>query len=722
MRYLLFALALVQAFFVVGQKKQLTLEEIFLESKFHTKSVYGLNFLKDGNYSVLEKQGAFKSVIKYDLVTQDKLEELYNPNEIEQDDHRLKVQSYSFNEDESKLLLVTEKEKIYRHSYKAKHFVWTVASQEMKEVSANGKQQTPKLSPNGEVIAFVRDNNIYISDLNGDEYPITTDGEKNKVINGLADWVYEEEFVTVDAFQWSPDGKYIAFLKFDEEEVKQFAMPMYGSLYPEPYVFKYPKAGEKNSLVSLHIYNVATKETKEVNVGPETDQYISRINWTRDAGVLSFYRVNRHQNKLEMLKVDAKSMKVEIVLTEENERYVDVNDFLYFMNNGKEFLWVSEVDGHNHIYLYDMNGNLVRQITKGDFDVTDFYGIDEDNSVLYYQAASRNAMQREVYSVGLNGEDIKLLTKNKGWNRAVFNGNFTYFMNYYSNATTPTIVDLRTNEGKVKVVKEENKEIQKQLAEYDIAKHEFIEVPLEDGTKLNGYMYKPSDFDSKKQYPVFMYVYGGPGSQTVQDSWSQQNVLWYSHLADQGYIVVSVDNRGTGARGQEFKKMTYMQLGKYEVEDQISVAKYLGSLKFVDQNRIGIFGWSYGGYMSTSCLAKGAEFFKMAIAVAPVSNWRYYDSIYTERYMRTPQENEKGYDDNSPINHTDKIKGNYLLIHGTADDNVHFQNAVELTDALVKSGVQFDNMYYPNKNHGIYGGNTRYHLYTKMTNFIKNNL
>lgn len=708
---------------LIGQSKSsLTLEEIHLKNAFRSKTVSGLTFLKDGNYSVLEVEGDYKRVVKYDLASKKKLAEFYNPND-EDSINRVNFVGYTLSLDETKLLLATSVEKIYRHSSRENNYVWDIVNKTLTEVSSRGKQQYAKFSPKGDKVAFVRDNNIYIKDLgSGQENAITVDGEKNHIINGVADWVYEEEFVFLDAFQWSPDGKKVAYVKFNEKEVKEYSMPIYGGLYPEDETFKYPKAGEVNSKVSLFVYHLEKGKTVRVNIGQEDDLYVPRIQWTNDSGVLSLQRMNRWQNKLELLMADANTGQTTISLIEENKYYIDVTDNLFFLNNGEQYLWTSEIDGHNHIYLYDFKGNLIRQITKGEWDVTSFYGIDESSNVLYFQSNEISPLERQIYSINIEGEGQKLLTKETGWSRAVFNKNFSYFMNYHSSAIQPTRVSLRTSKGKEKKVLEDNESLIEKLNDYKLATHEFIQVPNGSNELLNGYMIKPTDFDAKKQYPVFMYVYGGPGSQTVMNRWDGNRFLWHSYLTDLGYIVVSVDNRGTGARGEEFKKMTYKELGKYETEDQIDAAKYLGGLAYVDATRIGIFGWSYGGYMSTLCITKGAEYFKAAIAVAPVTNWRFYDSIYTERYMRTPQENPEGYDQNSPINFVEALKGNYLLIHGTADDNVHFHNAVELTSALVKENKQFTNMYYPDKNHGILGGNTRLHLYTMMTNFIKENL
>ncbi len=561
---------------------------------------------------------------------------------------------------------------------------------------------------------------MYYKDLsNGNTTQITNDGEKNKIINGASDWVYEEELVLVQAFEWSPDGNKIAFFRFDESNVKEWLMKMYGELYPYEERFKYPKAGEENSKVEVFIYHLDSKKTIKANI-PDTYEYISRINWTNDSKNLALQTLNRHQNKLQIYLSDANTGESKSIYKEENEKYIEVPT-TEFLSSKDQFIITSEKDGFNHIYLYDINGNLVSQVTKGNWDVTDFYGVDESKGLVYYQSAEVSPLQRHVYSIKINGTSKKQLTVKKGQNNADFSNGLKYFINYNTDANSPHFITLNDNTGKQKRILVDNEDLRKKMDATNLSKKEFIKVKV-NGDELNTWVIKPQNFDETKKYPLFMFVYGGPGSQTVEDSWGSFNYFWFQHLASLGYMVVSVDNRGTGARGEAFKKVTYKQLGKYETEDQIAAAKYFASLPYIDGSRIGIFGWSYGGYMSSLCLTKGADVFKTAIAVAPVTNWRFYDNIYTERYMQTPQENADGYDDNSPINHVEKLKGKYLLIHGMADDNVHFQNATEMTTALIKSNKQFEQFSYPNKNHGIYGGNTRLHLYYLMTNFIKENL
>jgi dipeptidyl-peptidase-4 len=631
---------------------------------------------------------------------------------------------YEFSPDETKLLISTQYEPIYRHSFKAEYIIYDISSKTAVKLSENGKQQLASFSPDGTKIAFVRDNNIYVKNItnNSEEVQLTFDGEWNKILNGAPDWVYEEEFSYNKAYDWSADSKKIAFLKSDESDVKMFTMQIFGQLYPENYDFKYPKAGEENSKVSLHIVDVDSRNIVKADMGNLEDMYIPRLQFTKDPNVLSAIKMNRLQNVYELYLINSENGHSNVVLTLTDTKYIEINDDLTFLDDKKHFLLTHEGSGFLHIYLYDMSGNQIRQITSGEWQVTSLYGVDETNKTVYFQAAKTSPLNREIYSIDLQGQNLKPLTEREGTNDADFSKGFKYFINDFSDANTPPYITLNDNSGKLIRELETNKTLTKRITEeYNFSKKEFFSFTTGDGVELNGWMIKPPKFKSGKEHPVFMYVYGGPGHQTVTNSWDR-DMAWWQMLAQNGYIIVSVDNRGTGARGKDFRQVTYEQLGKYEVIDQIEAAKYLGSLKYVDKNRIGIFGWSYGGYMSTLCMTIGADYFKLGIAVAPVTNWRYYDSVYTERYNGLPQDNAKGYDENSPIHHVNKMKGHYLLIHGTADDNVHFQNSIDLVDKLIEANVQFETLYYPNKDHSIYGGNSRYHLYTKMTNFILENL
>jgi dipeptidyl-peptidase-4 len=495
-------------------------------------------------------------------------------------------------------------------------------------------------------------------------------------------------------------------------------------LYPTIETFKYPKAGEKNAIVSLHIYNLATKAVSKVDLGKYTDFYIPRIEWTNDANVLSAKILNRHQDNLDLLFVDGTTAATKVVLNETEKGYIDFidTDNLTFLKDNS-FIWTSEKDGFNHIYLYDKTGKLKNQVTKGNWEVTDYYGFDEKTKTVFYQSTENGSINRAVYSIGLDGKNKTVLSKKTGTNAATFSPNFQFFINTFSSATQPTTYTLNQSKtGKEVQVIENNQVLAEKLKGYNLPSKEFFVLKTAKGNELNAWIIKPKDFDVTKKYPVFMYQYSGPGSQQVNNEWNSTDDYWFMMLAQQGYIIACVDGRGTGFKGADFKKITQKQLGKYEVEDQIDAAKAIGDYTFVDKTRIGIFGWSYGGFMASNCIFQGADVFKMAIAVAPVTNWRFYDSVYTERYMQTPQENASGYDENSPINHVDKLKGKFLLIHGSGDDNVHVQNSMQMMEALIQANKQFDSQIYPDKNHGIYGGKTRIQLYTKMTNFIKENL
>ena len=704
---------------VFAQEKMIQLEDIWASRTFSPEWVWGINSMNDGiHYSSLNYGDKNVYITEYSYETGDSISTIVDSKDLD----GISFSDYSFSEDEKKVLLPTEKESIYRYSSRSNYYVYDRETKIAQELS-EGKQRLAQFSPDASKVAFVKENNIFIKDItNNTELQVTFDGEINKIINGATDWVYEEEFAFDNGMQWNTSGNKIAYYRFNEEKVPEFSMDLFTDLYPSQSQFKYPKAGETNSTVEIFIYDLNSKKTTKANINVEEDFYIPRIKWTLDENVLSVQRMNRHQNQLDFILVDAKDGSSQTIFTENDAAYIDVTDNLTFLNDGKYFIWTSEKSGYNHIYLYNLKGKQVRQITKGNYDVTDFYGIDESNNTVYFASSERSPMHRDIYAVQLNGKNKKTLTNKIGTNSATFSTNYKYFINQYSNANSPyyfSLFDAKGNE--VRMLKD-NSNLNNSLAEYALSQKEFFNFKTTEGIDLNGWMMKPHNFDETKQYPVFMYLYGGPGSQQVTDSWGGSNFLWYQMLTQQGYIVACVDNRGTGARGSEFKKCTYQQLGKLETEDQIEANRYLANLPYVDGSRIGIFGWSYGGYMSSLCLLKGADEFKMAIAVAPVTNWRYYDSIYTERYMRTPQENASGYDDNSPINHVEKLKGKYLLVHGSADDNVHYQNTMEMTNALVNANKQFDLFIYPNKNHGIYGGYTRLHLFTKMTNFIKENL
>jgi len=534
--------------------------------------------------------------------------------------------------------------------------------------------------------------------------------------------VYEEEFSFTKAFFWSPNGSKLAYYRFDESKVKEYTMTMWGDLYPEQYKYKYPKAGEDNSIVSIWTYDVNTTKTIKMDIGSETNQYIPRIQWTAQANSLAILRMNRLQNKLEIILNNATDGSSKIIYTEENKYYIEITDDLQFLSNN-QFVITSEKDGYNHIYLYDFTGKLIKQLTSGKWDVVNIKGVDEKNKTIFYIAAESAPYNKDLCSVKLDGSKKTIISSKSGTNNADFSNTFKYYIGTFSDGNTPSVYTINTANGKEIKRLENNENLIKTLKPFNLSKKEFATLKTENGVDLNYWIIKPADFDPNKKHPLFMYVYGGPGHNTVNNSYERgSDFYWFQLLAQKGYIVVSVDNRGTGSRGEAFKKCTYKELGKLETEDQINAAKYFGNQSYIDKNRIGIFGWSYGGFLSALCMTKGADYFKAGIVVAPISNWRYYDNIYTERYMRTPQENASGYDDNSPINHVKKLKGKFLLVHGTGDDNVHVQNSMDLITALVNANKQFEMQFYPNKNHNIYGGYTRFHLYKRMTDFILNNL
>lgn len=704
-------------------KKMIDLKDIWKDYTFSSETVRGVRSMNDGkNYTVLERGKTGVNLVQYNYKTGNKVATLIDSKDLLFEGKQLSIQSYEFSSDETKVLLGTEVESIYRRSSKAFYYVYDLKSKKVEQLASEGKQMYADFSPSGNKVAYVYNNNLFFKDFtNNSVSQITVDGEYNKIINGASDWVYEEELELSKAFQWSVDGQHLAFFRFNEEAVKQWNMKMYDGLYPTDYKFKYPKAGEENAKVQIKIFDLTSKKTVDVDLGTPYE-YIPSIEWTKDANTLAVISSNRHQNEVKINLVNATDGKSKTVHVEKSDTYIEMPFEVHFTKDQKHFIILSEKSGYRHLYLHSIDGKLKNQITKGDWPVTAYYGINEKKGVIYYQSAETSAMDRNVYSINLNGSGKKRLTNKDGTNSADFSTSFDYFINYHTSANTPNYVSLHNSTGGLIRVLKDNQKLNQTLAQYEIGEKTFFSFKTSENVELNAWMIKPPNFSETKKYPVFLTIYGGPGSQTVTNSWGGSNYFWHQMLAQKGYIVISVDNRGTGARGVDFKKVTYKQLGKYETQDQIEAAKYFASLPYVDPTRIGVQGWSYGGYMSSLCLLKGADYFKAAIAVAPVTNWRFYDSIYTERYMQTPQENEDGYDDNSPINHVEKLKGKYLLVHGMADDNVHLQNTSEMISALVEADKQFDLFVYPNKNHGIYGGNTRYHLYTKMTNFLLENL
>ena len=721
-------LILVSVSFSGFSQRRIELRDVVVDQTFSQKTVSGLRSMNDGlNYTTLEEG---TKIVRYSYKTGNKLDEIFNLSKIEAAPFTSFV-DYSFSNDETKILFTTKKQAIYRHSFSTEYYIWNLTTKEMTPLSANGAQQLATFSPDGERVAFFRENNLFVKSLKfGTESQVTRDGKRNEIINGAPDWVYEEEFSYTKAFEWSPDSKFLAFVKFNETEVPMFNIPMYqgqnpelkeNQLYPGSYSYKYPKAGEKNSVVSVHVYDLKSKSSVTVEVGNDQEQYIPRIKWTADASDLAVMKVNRLQNNVDIVLANPYTGDTRAFFSEKNKRYISVSfyDDFVFLPDNKYIVMNSERNGYSHLYLYDRQGFQVKQLTDGNFDVTEFYGFDPVKKEFYYQAAKESPLRREVYSVSLDGKKSGKLSSQSGINRAVFSAGQKYFINYFNNAETPNLVMLHDQAGKHIRTLEDNSELKNLIKEYSVSKKEFFSFKTSEGVELNGWMLKPANFDPAKKYPVLMTQYSGPNRQKVLDSLV---INWNEYLAQEGFVVACVDPRGSAARGEEFRKMTYQQLGKYESDDQIEAARYLGTLPYVDKNNIGIWGWSYGGFIAALCMEKGADVFKAGISVAAVTNWRFYDTVYTERYMRTPKENPDGYEENSPLTHAGKIKGDFLLIHGSADDNVHFQNAMEFSERMVQAGVQFDMAFYTNRNHSINGGDTSMHLYTRMTNWLKDKL
>jgi dipeptidyl-peptidase-4 len=704
----LFVALLFLPLVTIAQKKQIAIKDIYEKRLFRNEVVLGF-----------QKEDVNKFVDKSD-VKNDKGQVI----ELDEND------DYLLSDDKKRVLYYIDKENIYRRSAKATVYLHDIASKKTIRLDT-AKILHATFSPDGSKVAYVKDNNLYLYDVaTNSTKAITTDGKWNYIINGNCDWVYEEEFEFTRAYQWSPKGSYIAYYRFDETDVKEYSMTLYNDKYNTEYRFKYPKTGESNSKVEIHLYDIAAG--KDVKAQYEQgDIYIPRIKWTQDDNVLVVYWLNRHQNDLKLLRTDAKTGISSLLYEEKNKYFVEINDDWWFVKDGKNFLFTSEMDGYRHLYLYSLDGKIKAQLTKGPHEITEINGVDEVNKRVFYTMAYPRPMDRNLFVTDFTGKKTVQLTQGEAYHRSEVNGSFTQFFDYRSELNSPQIVtlnDIVVDKKKgitTKLVKTvgENTKLKTAMEQYELSKAEFIRVPNSKGDTLNGFMIKPVGFDPAKKYPVLFSNYGGPGSQEVANR-MHKYYFWYQLLAEKGFIIVSVDNTGTGYRGEEFKKKTYLQLGKYEIEDQVDAARYISNLPYVDKNKIGHWGWSYGGFMSSLAITKGADIFTAAVAVAPVTNWRYYDNIYTERYMRTPQENAGGYDDNSPINFTDRIKGKFLLIHGTGDDNVHFQNSVQMVKALVKNNVDFESAYYPDKNHNISGipDGTSVHIWSKMTNWILQNL
>ena len=697
--------------------KEITLDKIW-DGTFSPERMNALNAMNGDFYSLLNTDNSGNTTVdKYSYKTLEKVQTIVNSANLEDLNN---FSSYTFNTKESSLILGTNFKKIYRRSFTGTFYYYNIAT---KKLTLIGKDiQEPTFSPDSKKIVYAKNNNIYVLSLTNKNTltQVTKDGKFNHIINGITDWVYEEEFGFVRAFEWSKNSKYLAFLRFNESKVPMFSMDIVGSgNYPNQHVFKYPKAGEKNADVTLHMYTVSSEKTKKITLGDY--EYIPRIKWSNNSNILVATTLNRHQNNLKLHKVDASINTSTLLLNETDKAYVDITDNLTFLDDNS-FIWTSEKDGFNHIYQYDFSGKLINQITKGNWEVTNYYGYHKAKKTIYYQSVENGSTNRGVYSIDLEGNNKKILSNSKGTNTASFSKNLNYFINTYSSSEIPPIYSLYTAEGKILQTIKDNATLKAAVSLYKISKKEFSTITI-NGNELNMWMLKPIDFDENKKYPLLMFQYSGPGSQQVANKWNVSNDYWHNMLAQKGMIIACVDGRGTGFKGSEFKKSTYLNLVKYETEDQIAAAKKLAERAFIDANNIGIWGWSFGGHMSTNALLKGNAIFTTAIAVAPVTSWRFYDTVYTERFLRTPQENPKGYDDNSPVNYAEKLKGNYLLVHGTGDDNVHVQNSYRMINALIEANKQFDMFMVPDRTHRIYKGkNMRLNLYTKMTNFVETHL
>jgi len=669
--------------------------------------------------------------VKYDYKTGGVVDTLFSVSRLKKST-LTKISGYELSPNETKMLVYTNEKMNFRRTFTADYSVYDIKRNEITPLSENGSQEVPLFSPDGRYIAFARDNNLFMKKLDyNTEIAITTDGKAGGIINGTPDWVYEEEFSGKRYFDWSPDSKLLAFVKFDESKVPQYSFVKYlgnadikeeFSLYPTTFSFKYPKAGENNSTVSVCVYEDLVKLTRTMKLGTDDGEfYIPRIKWTNSPEQqLAIFKLNRNQNRLDMLFANPRSTLSKLILRQDDKAYVEYEniDFIQFTADNKYFFAVTENDGYRHIYQYGINGTVVKQLTKGKWDVTDFYGFDEKKQVAYYQSAEASPLQRDVYSVDLTGKKTRL-TEGKGTHLANFNTTLSMFVDNASSLSAPNVYTLRNAVGIAVRVMESNAALTANLKASNFPQKELFTFTTSENVKLNGWMIKPANLDASKKYPVLLVQYSGPNSQEVLDKWK---VDWELYLASTGIVVACVDGRGTGARGSEFRKCTYQQLGLYETKDQVEAAKYLGQQAFVDKDRIGIWGWSYGGYMTLMAMTTGEKVFKAGIAVAPVTDWRFYDSAYTERFMRRPQENFKGYDASSVLPRADKLNGSLLIIHGSADDNVHTQNTMLFIDKLVAADKQFEMQLYTEKNHSILGKQTRHHLYTRMSEFLLKNL
>ncbi len=714
--------------------KSLDLKEI-VSGKFRPENIHGVIPIPGDGEHYSQMNADATQIIKYSFKTGKSVEVLFDAATARECPFKT-FDRYSFSPDGSKLLLATKTTPIYRHSYTAVHYLYSLKrnldgkiNNVVEKLSDGGPQQVPVFSPDGNLVAFVRNNNIFLVKLlfGNSESQVTEDGKDNAVLNGIPDWVYEEEFSFNRALEFSTDNKMLAFIRFDETEVPSYTFPLFAGeaphiaayeKYPGEYTYKYPKTGEANSKVSVHTFDIKSKVIRKLNIPMDADGYIPRIRFTEDPNKLAVMTLNRHQNRFDLYFADPRSTVCKLALRDESDTYIKENVFDNIIFYPENFSFVSEKSGYNHLYWYSMGGNLLKQVTAGNYEIKEFLGYDSEEGAFYFTSNEESPMHKAVYKIDRKGKKEKLSTQ-KGTNNVQFSTNMKYFMNRYTSLSTPTVITLNDHTGKTLTTLVSNEALKQTLTEYNIPQKEFFTFQTSDGTTLNGWMMKPADFSTSRKYPVLMYQYSGPGSQQVLDNFS---ISWETYMASQGYIVVCVDGRGTGGRGAEFEKCTYLNLGVKEAKDQVETALYMGSQSYVDKNRIGIWGWSYGGYMTIMSMSEGTPVFKAGVAVAAVTDWNYYDTIYGERFMRAPKENAEGYKTSSAFTRADKLNGNLLLVHGMSDDNVHFQNCTEYAEHLVQLGKQFDMQVYTNRNHGIYGGNTRLHLYTKLTNFFNREL
>ena len=730
---ILFLLCLLVQVVPAQGSKALDLKEI-TSGKFRAEGIQGVIPMADGeHYTQMNAEGT--QIIKYSFRTGQQVEVVFDVAKARECTFK-RFDGYTFSPDGSKILIRTETQPIYRHSYKAVHYLYTIKRNIVEKLSEGGPQQSPVFSPDGNLVAFVRDNNIFLVKMlyGNSESQVTEDGKFNHVLNGIPDWVYEEEFSFATALEFSPDNTMLAFIRFDESEVASFTFPIFAGqaphysaleTYPGAYTYKYPKAGEANSKVSVHTFDIKSKVTRKMKLPLDPDGYIPRIRFTQDAAKLAIMTLNRNQNRFDLYFADPRSTLCKLVLRDESPYYINESVFDNIMFYPQNFSFISEKDGYSHLYWYSMGGNLVKQVTKGKFEVKRFIGWDAATNTFYFESNEESPLRTAVYKTDKKGGRIKLSEK-AGTNSAIFSSNLKYFMNTYSSLQTPTVITLNDNTGKVLKTLVTNLKLKETLAQYQLPKKEFFTFRTSQGTELNGWMIKPADFNESKKYPVLLYQYSGPGSQEVVDKWGiggdRGGIGWDAYMASKGYVIVCVDGRGTGGRGAEFAKCTYLNLGVKEAQDQVETAKHMAAQPYVDKSRIGIWGWSFGGYMTIMSMSEGTPIFKAGAAVAAVTDWRFYDTVYVERFMRTPQQNAEGYKAGSAFTRAANLNGRLLLVHGMADDNVHFQNCAEYSECLVQADKQFDMQVYTNRNHGIYGGNTRYHLFTRLTEFFLNNL